>query len=54
MQEIPIYSSSDKQPVQKYDLLVCPGRQRPKKKNVTETCQEIWIYCGVFESENEW
>lgn len=49
MQEIPIYSSSDKQPVQKYDLLVCqcPGRQGPKKKNVTETCQEIWIYCGT-------
>ena len=32
MQEIFIYSSSDKQPVQKYDLLVCPGRQGPKKE----------------------
>jgi len=32
MQEILIYSSSDKQTVQKYDLLVCPGRQGPKKE----------------------
>lgn len=31
-----------------------PGPSARQERNVTETCQEIWIYCGLSESDNEW
>ena len=49
-----IYSSSDKQPVQKYDLLVCPDRQGPKKETSQKRVKRYRSFVFFLEADNEW